>query len=114
MEDVKTKRGADISPPSCGQDETEAKEGFDSWTNSTTKIPRLTRSSKEEKVNMEDKWKWIKKALTSTCREVLECKRHHHKEWISIETLDKIQERKIKKTAINNNQMRTEKVKEQA
>ncbi|VDP41456.1 unnamed protein product, partial [Schistosoma mattheei] len=29
-------------------------------------------------------------------------KKHHYKEWISIETLDKIKERKNKKTAINN------------
>ncbi|VDP04345.1 unnamed protein product [Schistosoma margrebowiei] len=39
---------------------------------------------------------------------------HHHNEWISIETLDKIQERKNKKTTINNRRTRTEKVKTQA
>ncbi|VDP44135.1 unnamed protein product [Schistosoma margrebowiei] len=35
-------------------------------------------------------------------------------EWIPIETLDKIQEGKNKKTAINNSRTRTEKVKAQA
>ncbi|VDO52608.1 unnamed protein product [Schistosoma margrebowiei] len=59
---------------------------------------------------MEDNWKSIKEALTSTCQEVLGLKKHHQKEWISIETLDKIKERKNKKAAINNNRTRAEKV----
>ncbi|VDP51595.1 unnamed protein product [Schistosoma curassoni] len=56
---------------------------------------------------MEDNWESIKEALTSTCQEV-------HKEWVSIETLDKTKERKNKKTAINNNRTRAEKVQAQA
>ncbi|VDO83494.1 unnamed protein product [Schistosoma curassoni] len=63
---------------------------------------------------MEDNWKSIKEALTPTCQEVLDLKKHHHKEWISIETLDKIKERKNKKTAINNSRARAEKVQAQA
>ncbi|CAH8650385.1 unnamed protein product [Schistosoma mattheei] len=63
---------------------------------------------------MEDNWKGIKEALTSTCQEVLGLKKHHHKEWISIETLDKIKERKNKKAAINNSRTRAEKVQAQA
>ncbi|VDP57228.1 unnamed protein product [Schistosoma mattheei] len=63
---------------------------------------------------MEDKWKGIKEALTSTCQEVLGLKKHHHKEWISIETLDKIKERKNKKTAINISRTRAEKVQARA
>ncbi|VDP26561.1 unnamed protein product [Schistosoma curassoni] len=39
---------------------------------------------------------------------------YRHKEWVSIEILDKIQERKDKKTANNNSRTRTEKVKTQA
>ncbi|VDO66486.1 unnamed protein product, partial [Schistosoma margrebowiei] len=69
---------------------------------------------KEEETSMEDNWKSIKEALTSTCQEVLGLKKHHHKEWISIEILDKIKERKNKKTAINNSRTRTEKVQAQA
>ncbi|VDP88409.1 unnamed protein product [Schistosoma mattheei] len=63
---------------------------------------------------MEDNWKGIKEALTSTCQEVLGPKKHHHKEWISTETLDKIKESKNKKTAINNSRARAEKVQAQA
>ncbi|VDO94058.1 unnamed protein product [Schistosoma margrebowiei] len=63
---------------------------------------------------MEHNWKSTKEALTSTCREVLGLKKHHHKEWISIEILDKIKERKNKKTAINNSRTRAERVQAQA
>ncbi|VDP20661.1 unnamed protein product [Schistosoma margrebowiei] len=63
---------------------------------------------------MEDNWKSIKEALTPTFQEVLGLKKHHHKEWISIETLDKIKERKNKMAAINYNRTRAEKVQAQA
>ncbi|VDP20244.1 unnamed protein product [Schistosoma margrebowiei] len=63
---------------------------------------------------MEDSWKGIIEVLTSTCQEVLGRKKHHHKEWIFIETLDNIQERKNKKTVINNSRTRAAKVKAQA
>ncbi|VDP50282.1 unnamed protein product [Schistosoma margrebowiei] len=62
---------------------------------------------------MENNWKGINEALTSTCQEVLGLKKHHHKEWISIETLDKIKERKNKKIAINNSRKRSKKVQTQ-
>ncbi|VDP45464.1 unnamed protein product [Schistosoma curassoni] len=65
----------------------------------------------KEETTTEDKWKGIKEVLTSTCQLVLGRNRHHHKEWISIETLGKIKERK---TAINNRRTRAEKVKAQA
>ncbi|VDP32793.1 unnamed protein product [Schistosoma curassoni] len=63
---------------------------------------------------MKDNWKRIKEPLSSTCQEVPGHKKHHHKEWISMETPHMIQERKNKKTTINNSQTRTEKVNAQA
>ncbi|VDP21952.1 unnamed protein product [Schistosoma margrebowiei] len=63
---------------------------------------------------MEDNWKGIKEALTSTCQEVLGLKKYHYKEWISTETLDKMKERKNKKAAINNSRTRAAKVQAQA
>ncbi|VDP51654.1 unnamed protein product [Schistosoma mattheei] len=51
--------------------------------------------------------------LTSTCEEVVSRKKHYDEEWIYMKTLDKIQERKNKKTAING-RTRTENVKAQA
>ncbi|VDP22660.1 unnamed protein product [Schistosoma margrebowiei] len=59
-------------------------------------------------------WKGIKEAITSTCHEVLGHKGHHHKEWITVDTLDKIQERRNKKAAINTSRTRAEKAKAQA
>ncbi|VDP68072.1 unnamed protein product [Schistosoma curassoni] len=63
---------------------------------------------------MESNWKGIKEAITSTCPEVLGHKKHHHKEWITVDTLDNIQERRNKKAAINISQTRAKKAKAQA
>ncbi|VDP03670.1 unnamed protein product [Schistosoma margrebowiei] len=62
---------------------------------------------------MECNWEGIKEAITSTCHEVLSHKKHHHKEWVTVDTLDKIQERRNKKAAINTSQTRAEKTKAQ-
>ena len=69
---------------------------------------------KEEATTMEDIWKGIKEALTSKYQEVLGSNKHHHKEWISTETVDKIEEMKNKKTEINDIRTKTEKVKARA
>ncbi|VDO81949.1 unnamed protein product [Schistosoma curassoni] len=68
----------------------------------------------ERKAIMEDNWKEITEALTSMCQEGLGCTKHRHKEWIIMENLDSIQERKNKKTVISNSGTRTEKLKAQA
>ncbi|VDP39672.1 unnamed protein product [Schistosoma margrebowiei] len=48
------------------------------------------------------------------CQDVLDHKKHHYKERISMETVNKIEERKEKKIAMNNSRTRIEKVKVQA
>ncbi|CAH8666602.1 unnamed protein product [Schistosoma haematobium] len=138
MEDVRTRRGADIASDhhlvvanlklklkknwTTGQTvlqrfntaflrDTDTLNEFKIALNGFKALPDLL---KEEETTMEDNWKGIKEALTSTCQEVLGLKKHHHKEWISIETLDRIKERKNKKTAINNSRTRAEKVQAQA
>ncbi|VDP55788.1 unnamed protein product [Schistosoma margrebowiei] len=63
---------------------------------------------------MESNWKGIKQAITSTCHEVLRQRKHHHKECITVDTLDKIQERRNKKAPINSSRTRAEKTKAQA
>ncbi|VDP31218.1 unnamed protein product [Schistosoma curassoni] len=63
---------------------------------------------------MESNWKGIKEAITSACHEVLGQKKHHHKEWITVDTLNKIQERRNTKAAINTSRTRAEKAKAQA
>ncbi|VDP51391.1 unnamed protein product [Schistosoma mattheei] len=76
---------------------------------------------KEEKTTMEDNWKEVEDTLTPTCQEVLGRNKHHHhhhhhdhREWIYIETVDKIQETKNNSVTINNSRTRTQKVKTQA
>ncbi|VDP74612.1 unnamed protein product [Schistosoma mattheei] len=106
MDQVRTRREADITsdrrPPSGCQDETEATETLNNWGNSITKVTlnnsfqALQDLLKEEENAMEDNWKRIKEAFPSTCQEVVGGKKHHHKEWITIETMDKIQEKKKK------------------
>ncbi|VDP50798.1 unnamed protein product [Schistosoma curassoni] len=66
----------------------------------------------EEETTMGDNWKGIKETLTSTCQEVLSHNKHHHKEWISIDSLDKNQE-KDKKKAIDDSRTIPEKAKVQ-
>ncbi|VDP65366.1 unnamed protein product [Schistosoma mattheei] len=63
---------------------------------------------------MESNWKGIKEPITSTCHEVLGHMKHHRKEWITVDTLNKIQERRNKKAAINTSRTRAEKAKTQA
>ncbi|VDP33670.1 unnamed protein product, partial [Schistosoma margrebowiei] len=67
-----------------------------------------------EGTTVESNWKGIKEAITSICHEVLGHKKHHHKEWITVDTLDKIQERRNKKAEINTSRTRAEKAKAQA
>ncbi|VDP51069.1 unnamed protein product [Schistosoma mattheei] len=59
-----------------------------------------------EETTMESNWKGIKEAITSTCHEVLAHKKHHHKEWITVDTLDKIQERRNNSNQYQSNKSR--------
>ncbi|VDP37459.1 unnamed protein product [Schistosoma margrebowiei] len=139
MEDVRTRRGADIASDHHLVVANLKLKLKKNWTTGQTAIQRFNTAFlrdtdrlnefkialnnrfqalqdllKEEETTMEDNWKGIKEALTPTCREVLGLMKHHHKEWISIETLDKIKERKNKKAAISNNRTRAEKFQAQA
>ncbi|VDP51352.1 unnamed protein product [Schistosoma margrebowiei] len=139
MEDVRTRRGADIASDHHLVVTNLKLKLKKNWTTGQTALQRFNTAFlrdtdklnelnialtnrfyalqdllKEEETTMEDNWKGIKEALTSTCQEVLGFKKHHHKEWISIEILDKIKERKNKKAAINNSRTRAEKVQAQA
>ncbi|VDO57743.1 unnamed protein product [Schistosoma margrebowiei] len=66
-----------------------------------------------EGTTMESNWKGIKEAITSTYHEVLSHKKHHHNGWITVDTLDKIQEIRKKKIAINASRTRARKAKAQ-
>ncbi|VDP57477.1 unnamed protein product [Schistosoma margrebowiei] len=139
MEDVRTKRGADITSYHhlivakiklklkmyWITERTISQKFNTAFLRDTNKLNKLkiTLSNKfqafhdllnGEGTTMESNWKGIKEAIISTCHEVLGHKKHHHKEWITVDTLDNIQERKNKKAAINTSRTRAEKAKAQA
>ncbi|VDO50152.1 unnamed protein product [Schistosoma margrebowiei] len=67
-----------------------------------------------EVATMESSRKKIKETITSTFQEVLGHKKHHHKEWFTVDTLNKIQERRNKKAENNSSRTKAEKAKSQA
>ncbi|VDP48977.1 unnamed protein product [Schistosoma mattheei] len=138
IQDVRTRRGADIASDHYLvmakvklkpkkhwlTEETELQRFNTTFLRDTDKLNefKITFNNwfqvlqdllEEEEGTMEYNWRGIKETLTPTFSKVLGRKKHHHKEWISVETLDKIQERK-EETAINNSQKRTGAVKSQA
>ena len=54
-------------------------------------------------------WECLNKTWTSTCEEVLGKKKRQHKDWISVETINKLQVRKEKKAVLNNSRTRSTK-----
>ncbi|VDP77836.1 unnamed protein product, partial [Schistosoma curassoni] len=117
-EDVRTKRGADIASDHhllVAKMKLKLKKY---WTTGRTTSQKfntafLQDTDKLNKFKISN-WKGIKEAITSTCHEVLGHMKHHHKEWITVDTLDKIQERRNRKAAINTSRTRAEKAKAQA
>ena len=67
----------------------------------------------EEETDLNKQRQNIKETWTSTCQEVVGPRTPQQKEWISVETLRKVQMRKEKKTAVNNSCTRTAKAKVQ-
>ena len=67
-----------------------------------------------EEETIDTKWKVLKEAVTSSCQEVLGFQNYRHKEWISAETIKKVQERKEKKAAMNKSHTTAEKAKTHA
>ena len=64
----------------------------------------------DEGVNIDRHWSHIKEAVNTTCEEVLGRRKPQQKDWISAETIRKIQIRKDKKRAVNSSRRRAAKV----
>ena len=54
-------------------------------------------------------WECLKNTWTNTCEEVLGKKKWQHKDWISVETINKLQVKKDKKTILSNSRIRSTK-----
>ena len=63
----------------------------------------------EENMEVNPHWECLKKTWTSTCEEVLGKKKKQHKDWISVETINKLQVRQDKKAVLNNSRTRSTK-----
>ena len=63
----------------------------------------------DEGVNIDRHWSHIKEAVNTTCEEVIGRRKPQQKDWISAETIRKIQIRKDKKGAVNSSRTRAAK-----
>ena len=62
-----------------------------------------------ETVTTEDHWQQVKQAFTSACETVVGLKNRKHQDWISPETLVKVEKGKILKNVFNNSKTRSAK-----
>ena len=67
----------------------------------------------EDETNMEGMWEDTKKLWLDTCEEVLGRKKTQHKDWISVDTLQRLEERKTKKAQLNMDRTRAAKARAQ-
>nr|KAG5686144.1 hypothetical protein BaRGS_024758 [Batillaria attramentaria] len=67
----------------------------------------------DSEMDIETHWEHSKKLWHDTCEEVLGKRKTQHKEWISADTIQKLEVRKEKKTALNTSRTRRAKAKAQ-
>ncbi|VDO80211.1 unnamed protein product [Schistosoma margrebowiei] len=113
MEDVRTKKRADIASDHhlLVTKMTSKFKKQRTTTVLTNFFQALHDLFNGEITTMESNLKGIRGAITSF--EVLGHKGHHHKEWITVDAMDKIQERRNKKAVISTSRTRAEKDKAQ-
>ena len=62
---------------------------------------------------LDKQWEGVKKAVRDTCKEILGPNKPNQREWLSDEILQKVEERRRKKTVVNNSRTRAQKAKAQ-
>ncbi|KAK7103279.1 hypothetical protein V1264_018211 [Littorina saxatilis] len=67
----------------------------------------------EDEADIKSQWEHYSKMWKDTCEEVVGKKKSQHKEWISADTIQKIEDRKKKKKARNESRTRAGKAKAQ-
>ena len=72
----------------------------------------LQELKEDDETDFETQWEHCKKLWQDTCEEVLG-KKTQHKEWISADTIHKLETRRERKTVLNNSRTRAAKVKTQ-
>ena len=66
-----------------------------------------------EEPDIEELWTKTKKVWNDTCKQVLGKQKTQHKEWISANTIKRLEERRIKKEQLNSSRTRSSKAKSQ-
>ena len=67
----------------------------------------------DNETDIETQWEHCKKLWHDTCEEVLGKKKTQHKEWISADTIHKLETRRERKTVLNNSRTRAAKTRTQ-
>ena len=65
----------------------------------------------DDETDIESQWEHCKKLWHDTCEEVLGKKKTQHKEWISADTIHKLETKRERKSVLNNSRTRAGKVK---
>ena len=68
---------------------------------------------RDYEMGIETQWEHCKELWHNTCEEVLSKKKTQHKEWISVDTTQKLETRRERKTVLNNSRARAAKAKAQ-
>ena len=77
------------------------------------KFEILQELYEEKEDSVLNRWQKVKETLRSSCQEVVGPRKHQQKEWITTETMNKIEDRKNKKAAVNSSRTRAAKAKAQ-
>nr|KAG5686071.1 hypothetical protein BaRGS_030686 [Batillaria attramentaria] len=112
---------ADFGYARFGDDENEEEEeegeecgGKAAFRNSlSNRFQPLQDLIEDSEMDIETHWEHSKKLWHDTCEEVLGKRKTQHKEWISADTIQKLEVRKKKKTALNTSRTRRAKAKAQ-
>ena len=67
----------------------------------------------DDETDIETQWEHCKKLWQDTCEEVLGKKKAQHKEWISVDTIHKLETRRERKAVLNNSRTRAAKARAQ-
>jgi len=136
LQDVRVRRGADVASDhhlvvaklKLKRNQMEASDRRVKYNVSLLKDPKirqefgLTLKNKfevlqelfqEEEDSVLNSWQIVKETLRASCQEVVGPKKHQQKEWITAETLTKIEDRKRKKAVVYNSKTRAAKAKAQ-
>ena len=79
----------------------------------TNRYQQLQEQDVSTEADIETQWQQAKKLWQDTCKEILGKQKTKHKEWISVETMEKVKERKERKEKLNNCKTRSAKTKAQ-